>query len=501
MAFASPSFTLGVEEEYLIVDAETLDLVEAPDALMDACIALLGPKVSPEFLRCQIEVGTGVCATVADARKDLAHLRQTVKQVCNDHGMAPIAVSTHPFAAWQKQKFTEKDRYKELEKDLAGVARRMLICGMHVHVGIDDDDLRLDLLNQFSYFLPHLLALSTSSPFWEGRQTGLHSYRLTVFDNLPRTGLPPVFSSYSEYERSVRTIIEADIVEDASKLWWDVRPSARFPTLESRICDVMPRIDHAISVTALTQSIFRMLYDLRRKNQRWRLYERFLIEENRWRAQRYGPSEGLIDFGLGQIVPFADILDELIELVTPHAAELGCLREVEGARRILSEGTSSQRQAAVFGKAMEDGAAAASSSAASSHSIGSGPTRAPVSEPRHMITGMISSPSFTLSGISGRSFSFSRGMSTVLIPPRRAASSFSLSPPMGSALPRSVTSPVMAMSLRTGNTVSTDTMEVTIARPALGPSLGVAPSGTCTWMSHLSKRGGFTPICGAIERT
>lgn len=356
MSRASPTFTLGVEEEYLVVDAETLDLVAAPNALIDACINQLGEKVSPEFLRCQIEIGTGICTTVAEAREDLAHLRKTVKQVCNGFGFEPVAASTHPFAAWQNQKFTENERYLDLERDLAGVARRMLICGMHVHVGIDDDDLRIDLLNQFSYFLPHLLALSASSPFWEGRLTGLHSYRLTVFDNLPRTGLPPVFSSYSEYKRSVQTIIGAGIIEDASKLWWDVRPSARFPTLESRICDVMPRIDHTIAITALTQSLFKMLFELRRKNQRWRLYERFLVEDNRWRAQRYGPTEGLIDFGLGQIVPMEDMLEELIELVTPHATELGCLAEVQSARNILKEGTSSQRQTSVFRNATKDGA-------------------------------------------------------------------------------------------------------------------------------------------------
>ena len=198
--------------------------------------------------------------------------------------------------------------------------------------------------------------MSASSPFWEGHLTGLHSYRLTVFDNLPRTGLPPIFSSFSEYKRSVQTIIDADIVEDASKLWWDVRPSARFPTLESRICDVMPRISHTIAITALTQCIFRLLYELRRKNQRWRLYERFLVEENRWRAQRYGPTHGLIDFGLGKIVPFDETLDELIDLVTPHANELGCLSEVQSARLILDEGTSSQRQASVFHSAIEAGA-------------------------------------------------------------------------------------------------------------------------------------------------
>ncbi|WP_299882156.1 carboxylate-amine ligase [uncultured Sulfitobacter sp.] len=355
MARTSPSFTLGVEEEYLIVDAETLDLVAAPQALMDACIRKMGKKVSPEFLRCQVEVGTGVSATIAEAREDLANLRRSVKEVCNDFGFEPIAASTHPFAAWQEQKFTDKERYQTLEKDLAGVARRMLICGMHVHVGIDDDDMRVDLLGQFSYFVPHLLALSTSSPFWEGRHTGLHSYRLSVFDNLPRTGLPPLFSSFSEYRRSIQTIIDAEIVEDASKLWWDVRPSARFPTLESRICDVMPKIDHAIAVAALTQSIFRMLHELSRKNQRWRLYERFLIEENRWRAQRYGPTAGLIDFGIGQIVPFEDILEEMIDLVLPHAVALGCAAEVESARNILRDGTSSQRQAAVFDAAIAQG--------------------------------------------------------------------------------------------------------------------------------------------------
>lgn len=356
MAQIDPSFTLGIEEEYLVVDAKTLDLVEAPKELMAKCVDKLGNKVSPEFLKCQIEVGTGVCATVAEARADLAHLRRTIKELCNGYGLEPIAASTHPFANWQDQHHTDKERYRALEKDLASVARRMLICGMHVHVGIEDDDLRVDLLNQFSYFLPHLLALSTSSPFWEGRETGLHSYRLTVFDNLPRTGLPPAFSSFSEYERSVQTIINTGIIEDATKIWWDLRPSARFPTLESRICDVAPRIDHAIAITALTQSLFRMLLVLRRENKRWRQYDRFLIEENRWRAQRYGLTEGLIDFGSGGVKPFADLLDELIDLVSPHAEALGCLAEVESARAILRDGTSSQRQVAVFHKAKAAGA-------------------------------------------------------------------------------------------------------------------------------------------------
>lgn len=356
MEHSDPSFTLGIEEEYLVVDADTLDLVEAPDELMQKCLDQLGKKVSPEFLRCQIEAGTGVCATVAEAREDLAYLRRTVKELCNAYGLEPIAASTHPFADWHRQQFTNKERYRALEKDLAGVARRMLICGMHVHVGIEDDDLRIDLLNQFSYFLPHLLALSTSSPFWEGLETGLHSYRLTVFDNLPRTGIPPPFTSFAEYERSIQTIINIGVIEDATKIWWDLRPSARFPTLETRICDVAPRLNHAIAIAALTQSLMKMLYTLRRENKRWRQYDRFLIEENRWRAQRYGLREGLIDFGIGKVVPFDEMIQELIDLVAPHAEVLGCLDEVNSVRSILDEGTSSQRQVAVFHEATKKGA-------------------------------------------------------------------------------------------------------------------------------------------------
>ncbi len=356
MGHSEPSFTLGIEEEYLLVDAETLDLVEAPEELMQSCVDRLGKKVSPEFLRCQIEVGTGVCATVREAREDLSHLRRTVKELSNAHGLEPIAASTHPFADWHKQQFTDKERYRALEKDLAGVARRMLICGMHVHVGIEDDDQRIDLLNQFSYFLPHLLALSTSSPFWEGTQTGLHSYRLTVFDNLPRTGLPPQFASYSEYQRSIQTIIDTEIIEDATKIWWDLRPSSRFPTLESRICDVCPRLDHAIAIAAVTQSLMKMLYTLRRGNQRWRLYDRFLVGENRWRAQRYGTTEGLIDFGIGELVAFPKILEELIALASPHAEDLGCLAEVQSLRGILEEGTSARKQVATYKEAIDAGA-------------------------------------------------------------------------------------------------------------------------------------------------
>lgn len=351
-----PSFSVGIEEEYLLVDRDTLDLVAAPQALMDQCRAELADQVSPEFLQCQVEIGTRKSATIAEAGSDLKRLRGVIARVANAHGLMPLAVSCHPFSDWRTQRHTDKERYNTLERDLGGVVRRMLICGMHVHVGLDDDELRIDLMNQFAYFLPHLLALSTSSPFWRGEDTGLNSWRLTVFDDLPRTGMPPRFSSWGEYRRSVQVIINAGMIEDGTKIWWDVRPSWRYPTLETRICDVSPRLADALSIAALIQSTMRMLWRLKRANQRWRIYDRFLVGENRWRAQRYGVSEGLIDFALGQVVPYGALLEELIELVHADAEALGCLDEVKHARAIVAGGTSADRQRAVHAQALAAGA-------------------------------------------------------------------------------------------------------------------------------------------------
>lgn len=365
----SPSFTMGIEEEYLLVHTDTFDLAEAPQALMDDCVAKLGSQVSPEFLRCQVEIGTGVCATIAEARNDLRRLRANVAKIAARYGMAPLAVSCHPTADWKDQHHTDKERYNTLHHDLGGVARRLLISGMHVHVGIEDDDLRIDLMNQFSYFLPHLLALSASSPFWQGQDTGLSSYRLTIFDNLPRTGLPPRLSGYGEYQRSVQAIIDTGAIEDATKIWWDLRPSDRFPTLETRICDNSPRMEHALSIAALTQCLMRMLWRLRVKNQRWRIYESFLVGENRWRAQRYGMTEGLIDFGRGEVVPFAELMDEMIELLAEDAEALHCVAEVEGARDILLRGNSAQRQRAVRAAELEISGDEASAMAAVTQSL------------------------------------------------------------------------------------------------------------------------------------
>ena len=357
MPVPDPSLTIGIEEEYLLVDAETLDLVEeAPPGLMERAEKELEGHVSPEFLQCQIEVETSVCRTVGEARAELASLRRVLARIAQEHGLALIAASTHPFADWSRMQFTRKERYLQLAQDLAGVGRRLLICGMHVHVGVEDEDLRIDLFNQLPYFLPHLLALSTSSPFWQGRDMGLQSYRLTVFDTLPRTGLPPQFESWGEYERAVDVLVNAGIIEDATKIWWDLRPSARFPTLESRICDVCTRLDDTAAIAAMTQSLVRMLWRLRRNNQRWRRYGSFLVEENRWRAQRYGTREGLIDFGRGELVPYPELLAELQELLREDAAALGCERELLATSDILERGTSAERQRRVYHEALERGA-------------------------------------------------------------------------------------------------------------------------------------------------
>ena len=356
MAIEDHPFTIGIEEEYLLVDQQTLDLAIAPDALMTDCVKELDARVSPEFLQCQIEVATRVCNTVGDARKELSELRTCIRKHANEYGLTPIAASCHPFADWKNQVFTDKERYRSLEQDLAGVARRMLICGQHVHVGLNDDELRIDMMNQFSYFLPHLLALSTSSPFWQGEDTGLNSYRLTVFDNLPRTGLPPHYNSYSEFKRSIDVIINSGLIEDSSKIWWDLRPSARFPTLENRICDVSPRLSDTLAIAALSQSLMRMLCRLRISNQRWRVYDNFLISENRWRAQRYGVNAGLIDFGQSAVAPIGELLEEIIQLVEEDAIALHCLDEIHSARQIIQGGTSADRQRKVYTNAIENGA-------------------------------------------------------------------------------------------------------------------------------------------------
>jgi carboxylate-amine ligase len=353
-----PSFTLGIEEEYLLVDKQTRDLVKnMPEEMLEQCEALAeGQQVKPEYLRSQIEIGTRICKNIAEAGEALRTLRRAVIEVAGSHGLAPLAVSTHPFADWHRQEHTKRERYDALTEEMQAAAQRLLICGMHVHVGIEDEELRIDLLSQLSYFLPHLLALSSSSPFWEGRDTGLKSYRLTVFDALPRTGIPQRFTSFADYKRHVEILINAGVIKDATMIWWDLRPSGRYPTLETRIMDVCTDIEDALCIAALIVCSLRMLYRLRVRNQRWRSYSPMLISENRWRAVRYGCDKGLIDFGRGSLMALADLVDELIELIAEDAEALGCTAAVEQARTIVKRGTSAHRQLNVYRGALAAGA-------------------------------------------------------------------------------------------------------------------------------------------------
>ncbi len=357
MAYKIPPFTVGIEEEYLLVDKETRALAsDPPDALFDKCEAALGDLVAHEFMKAQIEINTRVATSVPEAREMLTELRRTIIDIAGEFGLAPIAASTHPFSAWKEQGHTDKERYNAIAQDMQTVVQRLLICGMHVHVGINDDELRMDLMNQVSYFLPHLLALSTSSPFWQGHNTGLKSYRLSVWDEMPRTGIPGNFDSYAEYRRHVDALINAGIIQDATKIWWDVRPSDRYSTLEMRVSDVCTLIDDACAIAALYSCLLRMLWRLKTKNQRWRQYATMLVDENRWRAQRYGLDEGLIDFGRDEIVPCSELIEELIDLVSEDAEALGCMDHLLLIREIDKRGTSAHRQIKTYDTAIAGGA-------------------------------------------------------------------------------------------------------------------------------------------------
>ena len=352
-----PAFTVGIEEEYLVVDRETRDLVQSPPPSMwDAINEVIGSAATTEFLKAQVEVRTEVHTKVSEAREDLANLRRELSKVVSEYGAAIIASSTHPFADWARQETTDDPRYKLLAEDFQQVARQLVICGMHVHVGIEDPHLRIDLMNQVKYMLPHMLALSASSPFWNGEPTGLLAYRLVIFKNLPRTGIPEEFVSWGEYERYVEVLVGAGLIEDATKLWWDIRPSLNFPTLEMRVSDMCTRLDDAMTIAAIYQSMLAYLYRLRRNNQRWRTYPPGMIDENIWRAQRYGSSGSLVDFGRGELVPMPELIEEFIELLAQDAVELDTRDEIRHARTIVSEGTSAHRQLATYEKALSEDA-------------------------------------------------------------------------------------------------------------------------------------------------
>ncbi len=355
MLTREPSFTFGIEEEFHLVDRETRDLAVAPTTLLASLEAHIGSQVGPEYLRSQIEIGTKPHKSFKDARQELSRLRESVVEVAGKHNLAPVASGTHPFAQPSEIEPTDKKRYRELDRELAGAIRGLSACGMHVHAGIEDEDLRIDLMNQVRYFLPHLLTLSTSSPFWRGFDTGLKSYRATVLRRLPRSGLPGLFASWAEYQRTLAVLIQAGVIEDGTKIWWDLRPSARFPTLELRICDVCPRIDDALSITASYLCILRMLWRRKNSNLKWRTYPVCLIQENRWRAQRYGVSGELLDLSIGTLVPFTELVDELCELIAEDAHALDCEREIANLQKIAAEGTSADRQLRTWRRAFDDG--------------------------------------------------------------------------------------------------------------------------------------------------
>lgn len=347
---ALPKFTIGIEEEYQIIDPETRKLTSYVQKFLEQGRVVLKDQIQPELMQSQVEVGSRICHSIKEAREELVRLRRSVCDIAESNGLAVVAASTHPFSSWSEQQITSRERYLKLETDLADVARQLLIFGMHVHVGIEDKDLLIDVMDQARYFLPHMLALSTSSPFWEGRDTGLKSYRSIIFENLPRTGLPPEFSSWSEYKEFAHTLVKTGCIDEPTKIWWDLRPNPKFPTLEFRIADVCTKVDEAICLASLMLALVAMLVKLRQSNRSWQRYRHHLIAENKWRAVRYGIDGKLIDFGKQQEVPFPALVNEFVEMLNDVVDEFDIRDEVMYVNTILAQGTSADRQIEAYRK-------------------------------------------------------------------------------------------------------------------------------------------------------
>ena len=339
--------TIGVEEEYQIIDARG-ELRSHIDTLLAAAQPKLGDKVKREMLQSVVEVGTTICRDVEEAREQLGEMRLTLADLLEPEGLRIACAGTHPFSKWQEQQITDFDRYKMLEEELQDVVRSLLIFGLHVHVAIPDGDHRIEVLNEARYFLPHLLALSTSSPFWQGRNTGLKSYRSVIWSNFPRTGIPPDITSFDEYENYVQLLVKTGSIDDGKKIWWDLRAHPSFPTLEFRVCDMTTRLEETIFLAAVMQAICAKLLQLRERNLGFRKYMPALIAENKWRAIRYGMEGKLIDFGKQSEVPMRDLAIELMEFIDGVVDELGSRRAVGYIDTILREGTSADRQLRVL---------------------------------------------------------------------------------------------------------------------------------------------------------
>ncbi|HJU88452.1 MAG TPA: carboxylate-amine ligase [Gemmatimonadaceae bacterium] len=340
----APSLTLGVEEEYQIIDPETRELRSYITEIL-AGDHLTLEEVKPELHQSMVEIGTKVCRTPADVRAELVRLRGAVMGLAGRNGLKIAAAGTHPFSSWLTQEITPLERYMGVKQDLQDLAQQLLIFGTHVHIGIEDRDFLIDAMNVARYMVPHVLCLSTSSPFWMGRATGLKSYRSVIFRNFPRTGIPPILNSWNDYSELLDSLMKTKCVPNGSKIWWDLRPNWSYPTLEFRICDVCTRVDEAVCVAAILQAIIAKLWKLRRDNLTFRIYPGSLIEENKWRAVRYGLDGNLIDFGQARELPARELIRELLEwFIADVVDELGSRKEVEYAFKILEEGTSADRQ-------------------------------------------------------------------------------------------------------------------------------------------------------------
>ncbi|HVA89400.1 MAG TPA: carboxylate-amine ligase [Chloroflexota bacterium] len=341
-------FSIGVEEEFQIVDPETGALKAHINEMLPRGRELLGDQIKPEMLQSMVELITTVCKDVREVRQQVTHLRTTVSDLARERDLRIVAAGTHPFSHWQTQSTTDHERYHVLEEDLQDVVRSILIFGLHVHIGMPDRQTLIEVMNEVRYFLPHILALSTSSPFWLGRETGLKSYRTIVWSQFPRTGIPDPFASWQEYESYVDLLIHTGCIDNGKKIWWDLRPHPLYNTLEFRVCDMPVTADETIAIAALFQAVVARLYQLRSRNLGFRTYPSNLILENKWRAARYGLDGMLIDFGKREEAPARDLMEELLSFVDPVLDELGSRDELETVRRIMRVGTGADRQLAAF---------------------------------------------------------------------------------------------------------------------------------------------------------
>ena len=344
-----PSFSLGIEEEYQSIDPETRDLRSHVSAeIIEKGRRVLKERVKPEMHQSVVEVGTGICKNIQEATLDLKELRREMVRLARANGLRLAAAATHPFADWRDQEIYPDERYHVIVEDMQNVARSNLIFGLHVHVGMEDREAAIQIMNAARYFIPHMLALSTNSPFWLGEKTGLKSYRSKVFDKFPRTNLPGNFHSWGEFERFVNLLIKTQCIDNAKKIWWDIRPHPHFPTLEFRACDLPMRADETIALAALIQATVAKLYKIHSSNQSFRLHRRMLIMENKWRASRYGIDGKMIDFGKEIEVPFRPLMAEYLELIDDVVDELGSRNEINYIKRMLEEGTGADRQLRVY---------------------------------------------------------------------------------------------------------------------------------------------------------